>query len=221
LISNSCRFLKRTGVKGWEVVSEEVAREKVSQCLRDIVKFVSKPKHGEQGEGQRDLPSEALLSGIELAEAKAFVHVVTAAATSQPSELDGESSSSSAPILKRSHSVPNNDPEADRQSFLKRPRQYASLSELGKETFGAYSYINTTFSALPSHQVPLGDPRLELPHSNYSLNSSISESCYDVKPSDEEYACVNQAISRADQLKNDDSALHRLIDRTILEEDNA
>jgi hypothetical protein len=208
-------------VKGWEVVSEEVAREKVSQCLRDIVKVVSKPKHGEQGEGQKGLPSEALLSGIELEEAKTFVRVSTAAAASQSSELDGESSSS-APVLKRSRSHPNCDAEADRQTFLKRPRQYASLSELGKETFDTYSYINTTFSALPSHQASLGDPRLQLPHSNYSLNNfSVSESSSDVKPSDAEYAYVNQAISRADQLKNDDSALHRLIDRMMLKRNNA
>jgi hypothetical protein len=194
MISNPCRFLKQKGEKGWEVVTKEVAREKVCQCLRGIVKDVSKRKYGEQGKGQRGLPSEALLSGIELEEAKEFVRVVTAVATSQPSELDGEASSL-APVLRRSRSVPNSDHEADRQSFLKRPRQNASLSEL-------YSYINTTFRTLPSHQEPLGDPRLELPHSNYSLNNCVSESCSDIKPSDEEYACVNQAISRADQLKN-------------------
>jgi hypothetical protein len=195
-------------VRGWEVVSEEVAREKVSQCLRDIVKM-STPKIGEEGEEPSILTSEALLSGIELDEANAFVRASTAALTD---ELGGESSFS-ASLLKRSRSVPNCDPEAERQSFLKRRRQYASLSELGKESFGAYSYRNTTFGALPSHQLPLGDPRLELSHRNHSLNNLSN-----VKPSDDEYACVNQAILRADQLKNDDSAFHRLIDRMILEE---
>jgi hypothetical protein len=194
---------------------EEVAREKVSQCLRDMFKVVSKLE--EQGEEQRGLTSEKRLAGIELEEVKAFVRASTASLTVHPYEGNGESSSS-APVLKRSRSVPNSDPETDRQSLLKKPRQYASLSELGKHTFGASSYINTTFSALPSHQVPLGDPRLELPNINYIPNSSVSESCYDVKPSDEEYACVNQAILRADQLKNDDSSFHRLIDRMMLEE---
>jgi hypothetical protein len=214
LLSNQCRFLKQTGVEGWEVVSEEVAREKVSQCLRDIVAVVS--KFGDQGEDQRGLTSEALLSKIELDEAKAFVRASTAGLTGQPTEFDRELSFS-GPVLKRSRSVPNSDPEADRQSFLKRPRrQFASLPQFGKETFGAYSYRNTTFSALPSHQLPLGELRLEHPNSNYSLNSSVWESCSDDKTS--ETACVNQALLRAEQLKNDDSAFHRLIDRMMLEE---
>jgi hypothetical protein len=193
-----------------------VAREKVSQCLRDMFKVAS--NLGNPGEKLRDSTEEAPLSGIELDEAKAFVRATTAALTlPQPNELDGESPFS-GPLLKRSRSVPNWDAETDRPSFLKRPRQYASLSELGKETFGTYSYINTTFSALPSHQLPLGELCLELPNSsNYSLNSSVSESCLNGKPSDEE-ACVNQAFLKADQLKNDDSAFHRLIDRMILEE---
>jgi hypothetical protein len=173
-------------------------------------------KLGEHCEGQRGLTSEALLSGIELEEVKAFVCASTASLTGHPSELNGESSSS-APALKRSRSVPHSDPEADRQSFPKRPRQYASLPELGKHTFGASSYINTTFSALLPHQLPLGDPRLELPNINYILTSSVSEYCSNGKPSDEEYACVNQAFLSADQLKNDDSAFHRLIDRMMLE----
>jgi hypothetical protein len=199
-------------VRGWEIVSEEVAREKVSQCLRDIVK-VSIPKIREEGEELSSLPSEALLSGVELDEANTFIRTSTAALTGLPNELGGESSFS-ASLLKRSRSVPNCDPDVDRQSFSKRPRrQYASLSELGKESFGAYSYRNTTFSALLPHQVPLGDPRLELSHRNYSM-SNLSN----VKPSEEEYACVKQAMLRADQLKNDDSAFHRLIDRMILEE---
>jgi hypothetical protein len=202
-------------VQGWEVVSEEVAREKVSQCLRDIVAVVS--KFGEQGEEQRGIQQEELLSGIELDEAKAFVRATTAALTYQPNELDGESSFS-GPLLKRGRSVPNWDAEADRQSLLKRPRQYASLSELGKETFSAYSYRNTTFRALPSQKPPPGELRLELPNSNYSLNCSIWESFSNGKPSDEENECVNQAILRAEQLKNDDSAFHRLIDRMLLEE---
>jgi hypothetical protein len=138
-------------VKGWEVVSEEVAREKVCQGLRDIVKVVSKPKPGEQGEAQRGRTQEALLSGIELEEAKAFVLASTAAL--QPNELDGESSLSARP-----------------------------------------------------------------PNSNYSVNNFVSESCSDGKRPDEEYACVNQAFLRAEQLKNDDSAFHRLIDRMLLEE---
>jgi hypothetical protein len=190
-----------------------VAREKVSQCLRDITKVVSKPKLGGQGEDQRGLTSEAILNGIELDEAKEFVRLSTTAVASQLSELDG-GSSSAAPVLKRSRSYPDSDPEADRQSLLKRPRQYASLSELGKETFGAYSYRNTTFS----DHLPFGDPSFELPHGSYSLNNCVSESRSNGKQSDEEYAFENQAISRADQLKSDDSALHRLIDRTILEE---
>jgi hypothetical protein len=138
-------------------VPEEVAREKVSQCLRDIVKVVSKPKHGEQcgqDEGQRGLTSEALLNGIELDEAKAFVRVSIAAAASQPSESDGR--------------------------FL-------------------------SFSTRP-------------PNSNYSLNNSVSDSRSNDKPSDEECAYVKQAMLRAEQLKNDDSAFHRLIDRMLLEE---
>jgi hypothetical protein len=188
-------------VEGWEVASEEVAREKVSQCLRDMFK-ISTPKLGERGPSS--LTSEALLSGIELDEANAFVRASTAALTDQPSKL-GKESSFSASLLKRSRSVPNCDPEAERQSFLKRPRQYASLSELGKESFGAYSSnSNTTSSALPSHQLPLGELRLELPHSNYSLKSSVWESCSNGIPSL--------------QLKNDDSAFHRLIDRMLLEE---
>jgi hypothetical protein len=197
-------------------VSEEVAREKVSQCLRDMFKVVSKLE--ERGEEQRFLTSEKHLGRIDLEEVKAFVRASTVTMTGQSSKLNGELSSS-APVLKRSRSVPNSNHEADRQSFLKKkPRQYASLSELGKETFGAYSYINTTFSALPSHQLPLGDPRLELPNINYIPNGSVSEYCSNGKPSDEEYACVNRAILRADQLKNDDSSFHRLIDRMMLEE---
>jgi hypothetical protein len=183
-----------------------------------MFKVVSKLE--EQGEEQRFLTSEKHLSGIELEEAKAFVRVSTAALTGQSSELNGESSSS-APVLKRSRSAPSSDPETCRQSSLKRPRQYASLSELGKVTFGTSSYKNTTFSALPSLQLRLGlgDPRLQFPYSNYSLNNfSVSESCSDVKPSDEECAFVNQAILRAEQLKNDDSSFHRLIDRMMLEE---
>jgi hypothetical protein len=201
-------------LRGWEVVSEEVAREKVSQCLRDIVAVVS--KFGDEGEDQRSLTSEALLSRFELDEANAFVRASTAATTGQPNEFDIELSFSGT-LLKRSHSVPNCDPEADRQSLSKRPRrEYASLSELGKETFGAHSYRNTTFSAPLPHQLPLGELFLELPNSNYSSKSSIWESCYNGKPS--ENACVNQAISRAELLQNDDSAFHRLIDRMILEE---
>jgi hypothetical protein len=215
LLSNPCRFLKQTGAEGWEVVSEEVAREKVSQCLRDIVAVVS--KFGDQGEDQRRLTSEALLSRMELDEANAFVRASVAALTGQPTEFDRESSFSGL-LLKRSRSVPNNDSDVDRQSFSKRPRrQYVSLPELGKETFGAYSHRNTTFSALLPHQLPLGELRLELPNSNCSLKSPVWESCYNSKLS--ENACVNQAISTADQLKNDDSAFHRLIDRMILEED--
>jgi hypothetical protein len=191
-----------------------VAREKVSQCLRDIVAVMS--KLGEHCEEQRGLTSEALLSGIELEEAKAFVRVSTAALTGQSFELNGKSLSS-APGLKRSRSVPS-DPEVDRQSFLKRPRQYASLSELGKQTFGSFSYKNTTFSALMPHQLPLGDPRLELPSINYKLNNSVSECYSNGKPSDEEYACVSKAFLIEEQLKNDDSALHRVIDRMMLEE---
>ena len=198
-------------MRGWEVVSEEVAREKVSQCLRDIVK-VPTPKIKEEGEEPSSLTSEALLSGIELDEANAFIRASTAALADTPNALGGESSFS-ASLLKRSRSVPTCDPEAERQSVLKRPRQYASLSELGKESFGAYSYGNTTFSALLPHQLPLGDPRLDLSHRHSSMNNLSN-----VKPSDNEYACVNQAILRADQLKNDDSAFHRLIDRMILEE---
>jgi hypothetical protein len=193
-----------------------VAREKVSQCLRDIVK-VSTPKIVEEGEEPTGLSTETLLSGVELDEANAFIRASTAALTGLPNELDG-GSSFSASLLKRSRSVPNCDTEVERQSFLKRPRQYASLSELGKEAFGAYSYRNTTFSALPSHQLPFGDPRLELSHRNYSLNNLIPESGSNVKPSDEEVACVNQAILRGEQLKNDDSAFHRLIDRMMLED---
>jgi hypothetical protein len=128
-------------VRGWEVVSEEVAREKVSQCLRDIVK-VSTLKVGKEDEEQIASTQEALLSGIELDEANAS----TAALTGQPNELDGESNSS------------------------------------------------------------------------HSLNNFVSESCSNGKPPDEEYACVYQAILRAEQLKNDDSAFHRLIDRMLLEE---
>jgi hypothetical protein len=203
-------------VRGWEVVSEEVAREKVSQCLRDIVK-VSIPKIVEEGEEPIGVTTEALLSGVELDEATAFIRASTAALAGLANELDG-GSSFSASLLKRSRSVPHCDPEAERQSFLKRPRQYASLSELGKETFGAYSYRNTTFSALPSHRLPLGDPRLELPHRNYSLNNLTPESGSNAKPSDEEFACVKRAILRGEQLKNDDSAFHRLIDRMMLEE---
>jgi hypothetical protein len=203
-------------VRGWEVVSEEVAREKVSQCLRDIVKL-STPKIVEEGEEPIVLSTEALLSGVELDEANAFIRASTAALTGLPNELDGGSSFSSS-LLKRSRSVPNCDPEVKRQSFLKRPRQYASLSELGKESFGAYSYRNTTFSALPSHQLPFGDPRLALSQRNYSLNNLIPESDFNVKPSDEEFACVEQAILRGEQLKNDDSAFHRLIDRMMLED---
>jgi hypothetical protein len=145
LLTNPCRFLKQTGVRGWEIVSEEVAREKVSQCLRDIVK-VSTPKIGDESEEPRALTSEALLSGIELDEANSFVRASTAALTDLPKDLDGES------------------------------------------------------------------------NSNYFLNNFVSESCFNSKPADEEYAFVNQAISRAEQLKNDDSAFHRLIDRMLLEE---
>jgi hypothetical protein len=214
LLSNPCRFLKQTGVEGWEIVSEEVAREKVSQCLRDIVAVVS--KFGDQGE-PRALTSEALLSRMELDEAKAFVRASVAALTGQPTEFDRESSFS-GPLLKRSRSVPNSDSDVDRQSFSKRPRrQFASLSELGMESFGTFSSNrNTTFGALPSHQLPLGELRLELPNSNYSLKSPVWESCYNGKRW--ENVCVNQAFSKADQLKNDDSAFHRLIDRMILEE---
>jgi hypothetical protein len=202
-------------VRGWEVVSEEVAREKVSQCLRDMFKM-STPKFGIRG--PRGLTSETLLSGIEVDEANAFIRASTAALADQPTEFDRESSLS-GPLLKRSLSVPNCDPEAERQSFLKRPRQYVSLSELRRESFGTFSSNrNTTFSALPSHQLPLGELRLKLPHSNYSLKSPVWESCYNSKPSDEEFACVKQAILRADQLENDDSAFHRLIDRMLLEE---
>jgi hypothetical protein len=201
-------------VRGWEVVSDEVAREKVSQCLRDIAAVVS--KFGDEGEDLRSLSSDALLSRIELDEANAFVRASIAATTGQPNEFDRELSFSGT-LLKRSRSVPSSDPEADRQSLSKRPRrQYASLSELGKESFGVYSNRNITFSALLPHQLPLGELHLEPPSSNYSFKSSVWESCYYGKMS--ENACVNQAISRAEQLKNDDSAFHRLIDRMILEE---
>jgi hypothetical protein len=132
-------------VRGWEVVSEEVAREKVSQCLRDIVK-VSTPKIREEGEEPSSLISEALLSGIELDQANVFIRASTAALTDQPDALESES------------------------------------------------------------------------NSNYSLNNFVSESCFSSKSADEEYACVNQAIFRAEQLKNDDSAFHRLIDRMLQEE---
>jgi hypothetical protein len=201
-------------VEGWEVVSEEVAREKASQCLRDIVAVVS--KFGDKGEDQRRLFSEALLSRIELDEANEFVRASIAAHTGQQTEFDKESLS--GPLLKRSRSVPNSDTEADRESLAKRPRrQYASLSELGMKSFGsACSYRNTTFSALLPHQLPLRDLRLDLSNSNYYLKSSVWESCYNDKTS--ENACINQAFSRAEQLKNDDSAFHRLIDRMILEE---
>ena len=199
---------------GLEVVSEEVAREKVSQCLRYIVAVVS--KFGDQGEDQRSLTSETLLSRMELDEANAFVRASVAALTGPLTEFARESSFS-GPLMKRSRSVPTSDSDVDRQSFSKRPRrQYASLSELG-EDFGDFSSnINTFFSALLPHQLPLGELRLEIPNSNYSLKSPVWESCYNGKPL--ENACVNQAISRADQLKNDDSAFHRLIDRMILEE---
>jgi hypothetical protein len=132
-------------VEGWEIVSEEVAREKVSQCLRDMVK-VSTPKIGEEGEEPISLTSEALLSGIELDEANVFVRASVATLTDQPKDLDGES------------------------------------------------------------------------NSNYSLNNFVSEYCFNSKTADDEHACVDQAILRAEQLKNDDSAFHRLIDSMLLEE---
>lgn len=132
-------------MRGWEIVSEEVARQKVSQCLRDIVKG-STPKLG-GGEESRGSTQEALLSEIEVDEATAFIRTSIAALKGQLKELDGES------------------------------------------------------------------------NINYSLNNFVSESCFSSKsPDEEEYACEKQAILRAEQLKNDDSAFHRLIDRMLLED---
>jgi hypothetical protein len=136
-------------VRGWEVVTEEVAREKVSQCLRDIVKVPKKvpiPKIVEEGVEPIGVTTEALLSGVELDEANAFIRASTAALAGLPNELDAES------------------------------------------------------------------------NSNHSLINLVSESCFNSKPPDEEFSCVYQAILRAEQLKNDDSALHRLIDRMLSEE---
>jgi hypothetical protein len=149
-----------------------------------------------------------------------------------------------APNMKRPRSVPNSNSETEQQHYFKRPSQYASLSQLDNTTFGTHSYIHNTFSALLPHQLPLGDARhermakVELPSSNYSLGNNVwgpypgkvelPSNNYSLgndvwgpypgnEPSDDEYACVQQAIQRAEQLKGDDSAFQRLIDRTLKE----
>jgi hypothetical protein len=81
------------------------------------------------------------------------------------------------------------------------------------------------------HKLPLGDARqeqrtaeVEFLTSNYSLGTSnIWGSSYPGihpvnVPSDGEYACVKQAILRAEQLKDDDSAFQRLIDGLLREQ---
>jgi hypothetical protein len=229
--SSHYRFLKQ-GLKGWEVVPEEVAREKASQCLRDTVLTAS--KLGEQAKVPRGGTSaDELLNGVELEEAKSFVRASVAVLTGQATGMDGnmlETKRIETP-LKRPRSYPNGNSEVEQQDHPKRPRQCASLSKLDNTTFGGYSNIKHSVSTLLMHKLPLGDARqeqrtaeVEFLTSNYSLGTSnIWGSSYPGihpvnVPSDGEYACVKQAILRAEQLKDDDSAFQRLIDGLLREQ---
>jgi hypothetical protein len=178
---------------GWEVVSEQVAREKASQCLRDTVLTAS--KLGAQARGRT---SEELLNGIELEEAKSFVCASMADLTGTKCQ---ETSTPDFPAsnMKRPRSVPNGNSLAEQLHYFKRPRHCASVSDINRTTFEAYNYRNTAFP--PLHTYLLGDDVL----GSYSGN----------EPSDNEYACVKQAIRSAEQLKDDDSAFQRLIDRML------
>jgi hypothetical protein len=190
-------------------------------------------KLGEKAKVPRGTTSEELLNEIELEEAKSFVRASMAVLRGQATGMDGEMSETKpratsapdfpAPNMKRPRSVPNSNSETEQQHYFKRPSQYASLSQLDNTTFGTHSYIHNTFSALLPHQLPLGDARhermakVELPSSNYSLGNNVWGPYPGNEPSDDEYACVQQAIQRAEQLKGDDSAFQRLIDRTLKE----
>jgi hypothetical protein len=227
-------------VKGLEVVSKEVAREKVSQCLRDTVATASKLR-AEAKVPRGGTTSEELLNGIELEEAKTFVRASVAVLTGQATGIDGEMSERTkcqetftpdflAPQLKRPRSVSNSNSEVELQDYPKRPRQCASFSKLDNTTFGGYSNRNYSLSTLLMPQLPLRDARqeqrmaeVEFPTSNYSLGTSNIWRSYPGihpvnVPSDGEYACVKQAILRAEQLKDDDSAFQRLIDGLLREQ---
>jgi hypothetical protein len=82
----------------------------------------------------------------------------------------------------------------------------------GVELDEATAFIRASTAALAGLPNGLDDES----NSNHSLINLVSG--FNSKPPDEEFACVYQAILRAEQLKNDDSALHRLIDRMLLEE---
>jgi hypothetical protein len=217
-------------VKEWEVVPEQVAREKASQCLRDTVATASKLRE-EAKVPRGGTTADELLNGIELEEAKTFVCASMAVLTGQTTRMDGEKAEPKhretstpdfpASSMKRSRSVPYNNSEADQHHYVKRPRQCASASDLGSTTFGAYNYRSTTFHPFHTYRVPLGDARHEceaevefLCTNNYSLGNDVLGSC---PGNDDEYACVKQAILKAEQLKNDDSAFQRLIDRMLRE----
>jgi hypothetical protein len=194
---------------GWEVVSEQVAREKASQCLRDTVLTAS--KLGAQARGRT---SEELLNGIELEEAKSFVCASMADLTGTKCQ---ETSTPDFPAsnMKRPRSVPNGNSLAEQLHYFKRPRHCASVSDINRTTFEAYNYRNTAFPPLRTYRAPLGDARHEcmaevvFPSNNYSLGNDVWGS---YPGNDDEYACVKQAIRRAEQLKDDDSAFQRLID---------
>jgi hypothetical protein len=149
-------------VKGWEVASEEEAREKAGQSIRDTFATVS--KLGGKAKVPRGTTSEEFLNEIELEEVKSFVR--ESVLRGQAVGMDGEMSETKrwatsapdfpAPYMKRPRSVPNsNSFETEQQHYFERPSQHASLSQLDNTAFGTYSYTHDTFSAMQPHQLPL------------------------------------------------------------------
>jgi hypothetical protein len=216
-------------VKGWEVVSEEVSREKASQCLRDTVATAS--KLGAKAKVPRGSTADELLNGVELEEAKSFVHASMAVLAGQATGMNRKMSEtkrqetstqdSLLPQMKRPRSFPNGNSEVEQQNYPKRPRQCSSLSKLDNTTFGRYSDRNNTFSVLLAHQPPLGGAHQEHRMAEVEfplLGNDVWGSYRGNEPSDGEYACVKQATLRAEQLRDDDSAFQRLIDGMLREQ---
>jgi hypothetical protein len=222
------RFLKQGSEQGhWESVAGDVAREKASQCLRNTVLVMT--KDGESAKNKQSCNSNAFdtLSRMDLEQAKQFLRL--SEEETLPSQLsvefNGGSSSAESkrrvtsfpdfetgPSLKRHRSAPNNmgnqqqqqEPDSLENIFMSSMRRTGgSLSELDRmRSTGNNGYSNTvshtgTYTGMYAERQHL----LPRPLTNGPVVEGVSG--------------VNQVVARMDHLKDDDSALQRLIDSIL------
>jgi len=215
------RFLKRN-LNGWKAVSNDVAREKASQCLRDTVAALSR-------HGMLELATEmATVTDTLSSEANrdrpgTLIHDTISALTvaAPPTSTDEDVCRGLKPLQKkrRATSEPifssqkrhcsgstsyNSLPAQDRSGiFRKMHRSGGSIPNIDA--------MNAGGDALVMQHLAMGD------RDSFQNSSSISNTIWEVSEiSNDEAACVRLAIRNIDQLApDDDSALQRLIDRML------